>query len=403
MSRDAADLLEVVAALGALEAAVDVDLPAWMSTKRKRSRVHKFGVAHERVAKSLRNRLDYARKRRLQAEAKGRELQQAREHDVSHRITAAFVAHIALSAPSDSSRAFANAWSDAVGVATAACSRRSIGRVRDAFTYVVKDLYFSRLQEEARDAFAAAAALASPAASAPAATAIEVAASFAPPCFAALLHFHDEASLRLRSSADVGGAPSRVRSSKVTQHVVWADFGLGGVHHFLPTELHALENKKATVLAHCIHNVLVSAASHIETGFAAASAPADPVAAAPDSDSTKPWLFHILVGDAIATNLAAAKILLPWTCRSLPKFRYFLFVVKCASHQVNLVLSAAATGGPAACAALQADSVVRRPDAFAFRQVEARTLTSPLRNLCGVTVRLYKYLVPLYYEVAVTH
>ena len=251
LARDASDFPDVVAALRALEASVDADLPAWMPSERKRGRPQELRKGQDRFCKSLRNRLDYARRCRRKAEAKIRELQQARERDGSHRVTAAFVARIALSAPSASSRAFADAWSDVVGAASAICSRRSIGRVRDAFTYVVKDLYFSRLQEEARDAFAAAAALASSAASAPAArlpTAFEVAVSFAPQCWVGLLHFHDEASLRLRSSADVGGAASRVRTSKVMQHVLWADFGLGDVHHYVPTELHALENKKATVL-----------------------------------------------------------------------------------------------------------------------------------------------------------
>lgn len=89
----------------------------------------------------------------------------------------------------------------------------------------------------------------------------------------ALLHIHDEASLRLRSFA-VGAATERSRKSSVEQHAVWlfADDTAG-----LPvlTELHALANKTAPTLATSLDKVLRSVATVARRGLDLAPAPSD--------------------------------------------------------------------------------------------------------------------------------
>ena len=89
-------------------------------------------------------------------------------------------------------------------------------------------------------------------------------------------------------------------------------------------------------------------------------------------------IFHILIGDGIATNDAAAKRL--WAClqeRGLgPRVRYFLMVIVCGTHQVGLTAKSAVTGRAAAAAA--------RGKLY--------------EDIAGVAVRLFKYLVNDYYE-----
>jgi hypothetical protein len=127
--------------------------------------------------------------------------------------------------------------------------RRAIGRVRDALSEVVKELYLEQVERAARRSRAAEALE----------TARALGAGSRLADFVVLLHLHDEASLRLRSSSDVGAAPSRGRSSsdvgaapsrgrssKVMQHSVWIQVGGQGPRRFVPTELCALANKRPT-------------------------------------------------------------------------------------------------------------------------------------------------------------
>ena len=89
-------------------------------------------------------------------------------------------------------------------------------------------------------------------------------------------------------------------------------------------------------------------------------------------------MFHILVGDGIATNEAAAKRL--WAClqeRGLgPRVRYFICLIVCGTHQAGLTAKGAVTGRAAAVAARG--------------QLH--------QDLAGVTVRLFKYLINDYYD-----
>ena len=101
----------------------------------------------------------------------------------------------------------------------------------------------------------------------------------------------------------------------------------------------------------------------------------------------------MLVGDGIGTNEAAARIVLKDVeCHPLPVgMKYSLLVVKCASHQANLVTTSAVRGrasklGDASSAAVGAsdDPVKAKTAAYASPGHD------PLA--CGTIVRLFKYL-----------
>ena len=110
---DAAALPEVARCLSNLKDAVNEDLLVWKRRQRGKGRL--VGEELEKLAKRLRSRLDSARSRYKKAEAL-RALQRAREEDGAHRISSEIVAKVALSAPSASSRAFADAWADPIAL-----------------------------------------------------------------------------------------------------------------------------------------------------------------------------------------------------------------------------------------------------------------------------------------------
>ncbi len=86
-------------------------------------------------------------------------------------------------------------------------------------------------------------------------------------------------------------------------------------------ELQGLRRKDAATLASCISSVL--------DRFVRAS-----------NVTTDQTIVHVLVGDGVSTNRAAAEFL--WgtyqTMRGKTSYRYWLFSVKCASHQANLAV-----------------------------------------------------------------
>ena len=186
------------AALGRLEAALDAEMPPWAPRKRGRGKTDRAGQA-----RSLPNKVTYLRRvvQNLRAQLK---------HVRAHRVASAFVCKVALSSLLSSATAFAEALRDLIG--DGLCSRRTMSRIRDAFAGVVVEMSNVRLAQAVV-----------------AATSAGVAESAAEPCVgttqcaggplfvAAVLHIHDEASLRLRSRAatDTTGVPVRSRGSKV--------------------------------------------------------------------------------------------------------------------------------------------------------------------------------------------
>ena len=89
------------------------------------------------------------------------------------------------------------------------------------------------------------------------------------------------------------------------------------------------------------------------------------------------WLVHIIVGDGIPTNLAAAKLL--WACVAQVQLgtqvRYFIVVVKCGTHQAALSAKSGVVGSFAAAAG---------GDLY--------------KTVAGTAVRLFKYIINDYYE-----
>ena len=368
--QDAEAFPEISEALRKLEEAVSVDLPP--SQKRRRGRDRTVGADLAAYIKRLRNQLQYAKRSRAALKATLSTLKTAKDREHSNRTAAAFAAKIALASPGSSARSFAAALSDLIGTGSGSCSRRTIARVRDAFTFVCKDLYYSRVEQRVRDALAA--------------SAFALAAAPAPALNVVVLHYHDEATLRLRSANDVTGAPSRGRASKILQHSVWIYLTASEQKLAFPTELVALANKSAVVLARALFEVLQAASSRLAKGATASS------------DSPRIWLTHVLVGDGIPTNEAAARILLAWAERDLRSVVYLLFVTKCASHQTNLAIGAAVTGVPALCACENTAALVNQPDALERRKLHADEKGHPHRSVCGVIVRLFKYLINYYYD-----
>ena len=119
------------------------------------------------------------------------------------------------------------------------------------------------------------------------------------------LHVQDEAELRLLSSDPScrPGLPRRSRTSKVQLHVVRL---ICKRKEFpLPQELEALQDKTVATLATSFLSVLQTWMTTVKAAL--------PKAAACDGLPKEIWFTHCLVGDGIATNEAAAKLL--WKMR----------------------------------------------------------------------------------------
>ena len=156
------------------------------------------------------------------------------------------------------------------------------------------------------------------------------------------------------------------------QHSVTLHFeGQPGVRWL--TELDPLADKTARTVATSLWRVLRPIGEVVGDVFARRSA------------SQRPWLVHIVVGDGVGTNEAAAKVVLAWSQQEpFPNaLRYLLVVVKCASHQSNLVTASAVSGG---AAVLGGRSSVPMGGVSGFAE----------RNACGAIVRLFKFLMTDY-------
>jgi len=107
--------------------------------------------------------------------------------------------------------------------------------------------------------------------------------------------------------------------------------------------------------------------------------------------------LHILVGDGVATNEAAAQLLWAWACKQRLHRRvdYLLWVVKCASHQTSLVASSVVAGRAATVGAASSQQLVDL--AIVQKNIVLRSI-APHRNSCGAIVRFFKYLVSDYYS-----
>ena len=167
--------------------------------------------------------------------------------------------------------------------------------------------------------------------------------------------------MRSGEANDGPKVPNRSRASKVQQNVLTI---IGGTDRTnVATELEALGDKTAATLATSFERLLRSVCSRILTQ--------------PQAGSAETWIFHMLVGDGIPTNEAAAKLLLACIAQKAlaPGTRYLLMVVKCATHQAALSAKSAVEGRAAKVAGGEL-----------------------WKSISGVSVRLYKYVINDYFE-----
>ena len=212
------------------------------------------------------------------------------------RLSQEWILRVILSAPNASGSGLVDAFKIAVASDSSVISRQSMSCIKASFLEFWKDMNHEKVQEF----------LSMQLQGVVSETARGVSAA---PRFLGviLLHVQDEAELRLLSSDSSSrpGLPRRSRTSKVQLHVVRL---LCKRKEFqLPQELQALQDKSAATLATSFLSVL-------QTWMTTVKAALPKAAAYKGSRSPKEiWFTHCLVGDGIATNEAAAKLL--WEMR----------------------------------------------------------------------------------------
>ena len=177
----------------------------------------------------------------------------------------------------------------------------------------------------------------------------------------------DEADIRLRSgdARDGPSVPRRGRALKVQAHVV--TLVAGRSRRDIPTELEALGDKSAATLATSLEALLrrivcgtldgngardgarqehgndAREEQHAAHGNGARQRRAGAAHGNGAREQPETWLVHILVGDGVPTNLAAAKLMWAAVVQDPlgPRVRHFIVVVKCATHQAALTDKAA--------------------------------------------------------------
>ena len=226
-----------------------------------------------------------------------------RPKDLAGRVSEEWIIRVILTAPNVSARALSESFRMAVGEDHNVISRTQVGRIRAAFLELWKDMLYSSVRSFI-DAQCRALAAASRSATG------------GPPVFLSiqLTHVQDEAEIRLLSSDPSCrlGLPRRSRTSKVQMHVV--KLSVLGRCWDLPQELEALSDKERRTLATSFEQLLLTLLSNV---VPTASATGGPTASATGGSAhfqRRPgrpdiWLVHCIIGDAIPTNLAAAKIL----------------------------------------------------------------------------------------------
>lgn len=229
---------EVLAALVHLEACVAEALPpGTRRLKRKRGRPAKQSVDKVR---RLQSQLRWARRCKAKAQAALGAMVRAKDATKHNRINPRFVAKVALSYPSTCARL---RWRMA-GLGGPR-RQRSVSHLHRSHSLCV----CGGVQGHVRQAGVAGDRAAC-------VVAARGAGAHPPLVYAALLHIHDEGSLRLRSSMEAEpGLPVRSRSSKVQQHVAMLHLPGHQPIRWL-VELDALADKTAATLATSLEGVL---------------------------------------------------------------------------------------------------------------------------------------------------
>ena len=297
-------------------------------------------------------------------------------------ISASWILRVILTAPNVSGRSMAEAFHLVVGSDSSMVSRESVKNIRAAFLEIWKNMIFASLRD-----FIAAQRRGTPKAVAAATGAIAATSAIAGPNVVCVhvSHVQDEAELRLLSSdpSNRAGLPRRSRTSKVQMHVVTVTCGARGAGSSgskvmgqrswgVLVELEGLVDKTAATLATSFERLVNTLLENM--------LPRPQPSRRKDSEP-EVWLVHAIIGDAISTNGAAAKIL--WAMAAtgaFKKVRYFLLVGKCGTHQSALSAKDGVIGRAAAAAA------------------EAAGEGKEFEDVVATVVRIFKYLVLDYYE-----
>lgn len=286
-----------------------------------------------------------------------------------------WLARVALSHPQTSALGFSETFKDLIcaGVDSknTGCGRSSITYIRDAFVEILKAKNADAIRAAARSlAVHARAEMASHVSRVVSGCSVSRGGMVKS---VELLHIHDEATMRLRSHmAAHEGKPSRSRHTAVQQHAAWLYIG----DEIIPvlTELDPLAQKDAKVVATTIYRILQHAHDLVNAGLVSAEGGVDIVE----------YVFvHCLVGDGVSTNQAAAKIIVNAARQILGSRMYLLLFVRCATHQAQLSAKNAAIGPAAAAGTLNA--AIGNKDMLNG-------------NLCKIIVKLFKFVVPDYFE-----
>ena len=227
--------------------------------------------------------------------------------DLAGRVSEEWIIRVILTAPNVSARALSESFRMAVGEDHNVISRTSVGRIRAAFLELWKDMVYSSVRSFIEDQCQPLAAACRPLAAA------SRSATGGPPVFLSiqLTHVQDEAEIRLLSSDPSCrlGLPRRSRTSKVQMHVV--KLSVIGRCWDLPLELEALSDKEAVTLATSFEQLLLMLLSKVVPTASATGGLTVSATGGSTHFQRRPeiWLVHCIIGDAIPTNLAAAKIL----------------------------------------------------------------------------------------------
>jgi len=316
----------------------------------------KRGRPRRRYEETLEDKRNLQQKLRRQTELTKQaeeSLVNERGSRLSCRIQSVWMIRAALAPPNIPVRKLSGMFRDFSVVETNQMSHSYISKARDAFVEIIKGMNRKQLSH---------ALSASLPAGEPAQESM--------PVF--IKHVHDEASMKVKSyndptllgeHADVFSNPGwRGKSSKVQNHVLTAHIGQTSVEAF--AELQALQNKDATTIAHSLITTLQQIIASLSAGIQ------------PEHrDVTTLRMIHLLTGDAVPTNEAAAKRVWKYFRHHARRLglRYSLLVIKCSSHQSNLVVQVAICG-----------KVLKKAV-----EVDA---------LCGTCSRLFKYLMADYLE-----
>ena len=292
--------------------------------------------------KALRNKLCYLRKKVTNLEA---EVDTYKKTKTSkYRVAKEWILRVFLAAPHASGRALAESFHLVAGFDSTTVSRPTIGVIKAAWV----EMYINMVTSEARGVVEAC---------------VRSAERLKRPFVAVTLaHIQDEADIRLRSgdARDGPSMPRRGRASKVQLHVV--RLGVAHYRREIPTELEALGDKTAGTIATSLEGVMRGVLKDVLPTITCRG--------------VEIWAIHLLIGDAIPTNDAAARVI--WASvqqRSLGQgVRYFEAVSKCMVHQVGLSAKNGVIGLAASAAGDNCEEVTT------------------------VASRLFKYLINDYYE-----